>query len=255
MADAAHRRLLCALLASLLAHAAALVAEFRVLRRPSAMAVQPLVAMIVDRDPVPAQFGAATQAAAAPPDSRRRAGGERAATVASQRSAAPERLAPKPSLLSAADASRATQARPSPAPLPAPPAMGTATASGVGSAAPAASARDSSARAPAPLAGISADDLRQYRIDLASASRRFKLYPALARERGWEGRVEVAVSVSAWQPRPQFSLARSSGHATLDRQAVAMLEQASADTTLPAGLRGRDFRILLPVEFTLDDAR
>jgi len=128
-------------------------------------------------------------------------------------------------------------------------------ASGVGSAAPAASAVDSSAGAAAPLAGISADDLRQYRIELAIASRRYKRYPALARERGWQGRVEVAVSVTAWQPRPQFSLARSSGHATLDRQAVAMLEQASSDTTLPAGLRGRDFRILLPVEFTLDDAR
>ncbi|MCM8611518.1 TonB family protein [Accumulibacter sp.] len=114
---------------------------------------------------------------------------------------------------------------------------------------------DASAAAAAPSAGVSADDLRQYRIDLAIASRRFKGYPALARERGWEGRVEVAVSVSAWQPRPQLSLARSSGHAPLDQQAVAMLEQAATATLLPAGLRGRDFRILLPVEFTLDDAR
>ncbi|MEF8756112.1 MAG: TonB family protein [Accumulibacter sp.] len=106
-----------------------------------------------------------------------------------------------------------------------------------------------------PATAVSADDLRQYRIDLAIASRRFKGYPVLARERGWEGRVEVAISVSAWQPRPQFSLARSSGHAPLDQQAVAILEQAAAATLLPAGLRGRDFRILLPVEFTLDDAR
>ncbi|HRD90967.1 MAG: energy transducer TonB [Candidatus Accumulibacter sp.] len=116
-------------------------------------------------------------------------------------------------------------------------------------------AADSRSGAATPGTAISADDLRQYRVDLAIASRRFKRYPVLARERGWEGRVEVAVTVSAWQPRPQLSLFRSSGHAALDQQAVAMLEQASASTALPAGLKGRDFRLLLPVDFMLDDDR
>jgi protein TonB len=103
--------------------------------------------------------------------------------------------------------------------------------------------------------GVSPDDLRQYRLALAIAARRFKRYPPLARERGWEGRVEVAVSVSAWQPAPQSSLVHSSGHASLDEQALSMIEKASASTMLPESLKGREFRVLLPIEFTLDDDR
>lgn len=103
--------------------------------------------------------------------------------------------------------------------------------------------------------GASADDLRQYRVALAIAARRFKRYPLLARERGWAGRVEVAVNLSAWQPSPRLSLVQSSGHATLDEQALSMIEQASATTTLPKSLRGKDFRVLLPIEFTLEDDR
>lgn len=101
--------------------------------------------------------------------------------------------------------------------------------------------------------GVGADDLRQYRVALAIAARRFKRYPPLARERGWEGRVEVAVSVSAWQRGPQSSLVHSSGHAALDEQALSMIEKAAATTMLPESLKGRDFRVLLPIEFTLED--
>lgn len=104
-----------------------------------------------------------------------------------------------------------------------------------------------------PSEGASADDLRQYRVALAIAARRFKRYPLLARERGWAGRVEVAVNLSAWQPNPRLSLVQSSGHAALDEQALSMIEQASATTTLPESLRGKDFRVLLPIEFTLED--
>ncbi|MEF8702530.1 MAG: TonB family protein [Candidatus Accumulibacter sp. UW26] len=100
--------------------------------------------------------------------------------------------------------------------------------------------------------GVSPDALRQYRMALAVAARRFKRYPPLARERGWEGRVEVAVSISAWHG-PRLSLVHSSGHVLLDEQAVSMIEQASMATTLPAALQGIDFRLLLPIEFTLDD--
>lgn len=106
-----------------------------------------------------------------------------------------------------------------------------------------------------PGEGVSADDLRQYRVALAIAARRFKRYPPEARERGWAGRVEVALNLSAWQPSPRLSLVQSSGHAALDEQALSMIEQASASTTLPESLRGKDFRVLLPIEFTLADDR
>lgn len=113
----------------------------------------------------------------------------------------------------------------------------------------------SASAATAGRAGVSADDLRQYRVALAIAARRFKRYPPVARERGWEGRVEVAVSVSAWQPAPGVSLVRSSGRAELDEQALSMLEHAAAATILPESLKGKDLRVSLAIEFSLADDR
>lgn len=117
------------------------------------------------------------------------------------------------------------------------------------------------AQAGAPAAGnepsareaVSADDLRQYRVSLASAARRFKRYPALAREQGWEGTAEVAIRFRAALPLPDVVLVRSSGRDVLDEQAVEMLAQAARATALPESMRGRDFQIPLPVKFSLDE--
>ncbi len=100
---------------------------------------------------------------------------------------------------------------------------------------------------------VSADEIRQYRVSLAIAARRFKVYPDLARERGWEGTVEVAISLGALLPAPQVSLLGSSGRAVLDEQALAMVSQAARLTLIPESLKGRDFRVLLPVQFSLQD--
>jgi protein TonB len=103
--------------------------------------------------------------------------------------------------------------------------------------------------------GVSADGLREYRVSLAIAARRFKRYPVLALERGWEGTVDVAVSMTSWQQRPQPALVRSSGHAALDEQALSMVEQASLVTVLPDSLKGRDFGFVLPIEFIRENDR
>ncbi|MBL8413399.1 MAG: energy transducer TonB [Propionivibrio sp.] len=100
--------------------------------------------------------------------------------------------------------------------------------------------------------GVSADDLRQYRLSLAISARRFKRYPVLARERGWEGTAEVALNVNALLPVPEVVIVRSSGQAVLDQQALEMMTQAARATSLPQSLKGRDFRILLPVKFSLE---
>lgn len=100
--------------------------------------------------------------------------------------------------------------------------------------------------------GASADDVRQYRVSLASAARRFKRYPPLARERGWEGSADVSITLHARLPVPEVALTRSSGHRLLDDQAVDMVTQAVRSTELPEGLRGRDLRLVLPVRFSLE---
>ena len=104
-------------------------------------------------------------------------------------------------------------------------------------------------------ASVAAEDMRHYRVALASAAKRFKRYPPLARERGWEGTVEVAVLLHASIPRPEVKLVRTSGRELLDTQALEMLAQAVRVAELPQGLRGRDLRIDLPVRFSLEDER
>ena len=90
-------------------------------------------------------------------------------------------------------------------------------------------------------------------MSLAAAARRFKRYPALARERGWEGTAEVALEVRAQLPVPAVALVKSSGYDLLDEQAVAMMTQAAGAISLPESMKGRDFRIVLPVKFGLNN--
>ena len=101
--------------------------------------------------------------------------------------------------------------------------------------------------------GPNADDLRQYRLSLAAAARRFKRYPALARERGWEGRVELAIGFRGALPVPEVTLLRSSGRKLLDEQALATMQQAVQAVALPDSLRGRNFHETLAMQFSLED--
>ncbi|MBP9804734.1 MAG: energy transducer TonB, partial [Candidatus Accumulibacter sp.] len=228
------RRLLLAVAASALIHAGLLTTTVMVSRVKLDVASQAVQAVIkvADREivvggtlPAAAAARMAPSVAPPPPSTRR----VRAPT--DMREAVSGVAAGAPSTPGIPERSLASESATTPAPAPAP-----------------------AAAAETRRAAVNADDLRQYRIALAIAARRFKHYPPLARERGWQGRVEVVVSVSAWQRAPAVALLRSSGHVALDEQALAMLEQAAASTLLPESLQGRDFRVLLPIEFSLDDA-
>jgi protein TonB len=94
--------------------------------------------------------------------------------------------------------------------------------------------------------------LRQYRLSVAVAAKRFKGYPALARERAWEGAVEITVGYDSMLPGPQVAVAATSGIPLLDKQALSMVSQAVRITPLPEGLHGRNFSIRLPVIYSLE---
>jgi protein TonB len=100
--------------------------------------------------------------------------------------------------------------------------------------------------------GPDAEGLRSYRIALAT--RFSKFYPPRAIEAGWVGTTEVSVSMAADGRPAQIKVARTSGHAALDKAALAMLRQALPDTPLPESLRGRSFAVDLPVIFDLVDS-
>lgn len=99
----------------------------------------------------------------------------------------------------------------------------------------------------------SAAEIGQYRLNVARSARQFKVYPPLAREKGWEGVVHVSVAMPIGAGVPTVLLANSSGYEVLDRQALHMVEQAVNLAILPEGMRGRRLAISLPVEYRLAD--
>ena len=102
---------------------------------------------------------------------------------------------------------------------------------------------------------VSTEALRQYRVDLAVAARRFNAYPDVARARGWQGTAEVLLEADARSPQPRAMLWRSSGHTVLDAQAVDTLARAARATPLPAALKTRALRVVVAIRFDLDVER
>lgn len=98
---------------------------------------------------------------------------------------------------------------------------------------------------------ISADALRQYRIDLASNARRYRHYPSAARSRGQEGLVALEVLLAPGRS-PVVRMAGGSGHALLDEQGLAMADKAVRVTAIPEGLRGREVVVPMPIRFSLE---
>ena len=110
-----------------------------------------------------------------------------------------------------------------------------------------------SSAAALPKDEVSPDGVRQYRLNLAREARRFKRYPPLARQRGWEGVVVVVVNTVAGGTLPQVSLNQSSGFDLLDQEALELVLQAVHTATVPESLRNRQFGLTLPIHYRLDD--
>ena len=98
-----------------------------------------------------------------------------------------------------------------------------------------------------------AGTLEQYRLALIVATRRYKRYPAIAMEKGWQGRVEVRMVIGANGMLASASIKTSSGHQILDDQALDMLKKGKTTVPIPGSLRGREFNIDVPVIFNLDN--
>lgn len=103
----------------------------------------------------------------------------------------------------------------------------------------------------APPVSVTGDSngLRQYRIDLAVAARRFRNYPTATRSAGLGGVAGIRVAVDANGQSQGAELHSSSGNALLDAAALAMLEDAARTTAAPPTLRGQPFDVLIHVEF------
>ena len=141
----------------------------------------------------------------------------------------------------------ATDPAPPPALVPAPPAPAAVAH------APAAGSPSGALLTQANASGEALDGLRGYRLSVASEARRFKRYPPQAMAAGWAGTAEVRLEVGS-DGRPRAAtVGRSSGHEPLDRAALTMIDAGALRARLPESLRGRNFAVVLPVVFNLEE--
>ena len=111
------------------------------------------------------------------------------------------------------------------------------------------------AQTPVPAsAGPDPGSVARYRLELMDAARRYKRYPRVAQDNGWEGRVELHLAFAESGALSSLAVKKSAGRAALDDAALAMLGSAQAQTPVPVALRGKAFVVEIPVDFFLRDA-
>lgn len=94
----------------------------------------------------------------------------------------------------------------------------------------------------------------QYRLLVIARARGAGTYPLPAREHGWQGRVDVRVSIDEAGRTGTITLLNGSGYALLDDAALDMIRDAARRTPAPPTLRGQRFVFDVPVIFSLSDA-
>lgn len=76
-------------------------------------------------------------------------------------------------------------------------------------------------------------------------------YPRIAQMRGWEGTAQVAIDIDAQGKIAGMKISRSSGFDVLDEQALDMIKAATPFPPAPQSLRGKQFVVTVPIIFRL----
>jgi periplasmic protein TonB len=95
--------------------------------------------------------------------------------------------------------------------------------------------------------------LDSYGKTLSSLIAKYQRYPRIAQLRSWQGTAQVQLSVSATGRMVNVVILRSSGFEVLDDQALEMVRQATPLPQPPEALRGREFTVMVPIVFKLND--
>lgn len=96
--------------------------------------------------------------------------------------------------------------------------------------------------------------LNQYGSTLGRAIAKHKSYPKIAQMRGWQGECLLDLKLDGGGNVLSANIKESSGHESLDNQALEMVRKASPFPAPPEALRGRSFNITVPVSFKLENA-
>jgi len=92
----------------------------------------------------------------------------------------------------------------------------------------------------------------EYGRNLQRLCERNKHYPAIAVRRNWQGSGLVLVKFLAGGKLISVTIERSTGQQSLDNQALEMVRKSLSDLPLPNQMKGRAFKISVPVDFRLE---
>ena len=98
------------------------------------------------------------------------------------------------------------------------------------------------------------DALELYKARLLQVGRKVGSYPGEAVARRQEGTAQIMVTVAADGTLRQHKLVQSSGHETLDAQALVMVEKAVPLAEIPMALKNSQFDVLVIFVFALPKA-
>ena len=96
-----------------------------------------------------------------------------------------------------------------------------------------------------------ADTVSRIKAHLYTNLARHFDYPEIARQRGWEGRVLLAMNVASDGQLQQIRITRSSGFAILDDSALQSLHQVDRIYDAVPLLNGRKLAMQIPVIYRL----
>lgn len=242
-----HRTIAVAIAGSLAIHVIALFVLPRFQSRPQRAEPAPLVAHLVQARPTP-EPPPAPRAKPVPLPEPARAAPQPSRKPAMRAAAAREVPLRPPAAVAPVPESAAAPLAEAPRPAALPPAVPATVAL-----APPAVAVRAQPAGPPPTESAEASALAKYRVAIISAARRYRSYPRGAIDNGWEGRVDVRLSIDPSGAQSAIGIEHASGHAILDEAALDMIRRASPLAVIPAALRGRAFTIDLPVLFNLKD--
>ena len=111
---------------------------------------------------------------------------------------------------------------------------------------------------PAPAAPVRVDEppdpalLERYGRSLSSALARQQQYPRIAAMRGWEGEVQLSVTIARKGNIVATQVVHSSGFDVLDQNAVQLVTSAAPLPRPPETLQNREIQIIVPVHYKLE---
>ena len=111
--------------------------------------------------------------------------------------------------------------------------------------------RPSATATPPRPPAIDAGALAAYGRELAGAVATHQRYPRIALLRQWQGTAVLQLELAADGRLLGVRVLSSSGHDTLDRQALDMVREAVPLPSLPAALAGRPLTVEVPVVFRI----